>query len=501
MKVSIKNQNPLKIKMEAVVIPCTRQRRFLSTWSEEWDRLSNGMLSKIANFSDFPEKLYETRVLYPTSDEAPYRIILVNMGKEEEIDREKIRGAFSRALQFARNLKVKSAQIELSYDYKGVSKEEVMQCAVEGAILGHYRFLPYKTSEDELTPDVQEITIGEPDKASYEKMKRRLRETLTICESVIFARDLISAPGNEMTPTILAEKAKEIAKRSERVKCRVLDRAEIRKLGMNAFLGVAQGSHEPPKFIILEYQGAKKSQPPIVLVGKGLTFDSGGISLKPAEKMEEMKSDMSGAAAVLGAIRAIADLKMPVNCVGLIAATENLPGGSALKPGDILKSYSGKTIEVINTDAEGRLTLADALSYGTTYEPAAIVDIATLTGACIVALGEQLIGLMGNDEELKTKVKNAGEETGEFVWELPLWEHYEELIKSDVADIKNTGGRPAGTITAGLFLQKFVKNYPWVHLDIAGSAWQTKDRPYIPKGAAGIGVRLLVRFIRKFIPQ
>jgi leucyl aminopeptidase len=265
---------------------------------------------------------------------------------------------------------------------------------------------------------------------------------------------------------------------------------------MNALLGVAKGSAEPARFIVLEYRGGAKEHPPVALVGKGLTFDSGGISIKPAEKMEEMKSDMAGGAAVMGAIMAAADLRLPVNIVGLIPATENLPGGRAYKPGDILKSLSGKTIEIISTDAEGRLILADALTYAERFKPVAIIDLATLTGACVIALGDLAIGMLGTDKELKNKLRDAAEKTGERVWELPLWEDYHELIKSDVADFKNTGGRPGGAITAAAFLSKFIGKSPWVHLDIAGPAWLTKDRSYIPKGATGIGVRLLVQFLK-----
>jgi len=258
---------------------------------------------------------------------------------------------------------------------------------------------------------------------------------------------------------------------------------------------VARGSGEAPKFIIVNYQGAESSLPPIVLVGKALTFDSGGISLKPAEKMDEMKSDMAGGAAVLGAITAAADLGLRVNLVGLIPATENMPGGRACKPGDILRSMSGRTIEVVNTDAEGRLILADALHYASKYHPAAIIDLATLTGACIVALGERVAGLMGTDDKLKERIKKAAAKTGELVWELPLWEHYHEQIKSDIADFKNSAGRNGGAVTAAAFLSKFAGTYPWVHLDIAGPAWVTKETPYCPKGASGVGVRLLLQFL------
>jgi leucyl aminopeptidase len=299
-----------------------------------------------------------------------------------------------------------------------------------------------------------------------------------------------------MTPAIIAGIAKGIAKKY-RLRVKVLERGAMQKLGMGALLGVAAGSAQPPKFIIVEYRGGGK-KPFVALVGKTITFDSGGISLKPPENMDKMKDDMSGGAAVLGAIQNAAALKLPLNIVGLLPATENMPGGRACKPGDILTTLSGQTIEVLNTDAEGRLILSDALAYACRYKPAVIVDIATLTGACRVALGQEATGMLGNDEKLKQKVREAGEKSGERVWELPLWDGYVELIKSDIADMKNTGGRDGGVITAAALLSKFVQKYPWVHLDIAATAWTDKDRPYTPKGATGIGVRLLTQFLRDF---
>ncbi len=299
-----------------------------------------------------------------------------------------------------------------------------------------------------------------------------------------------------MTPTIIAEKGREIAKEFG-LKFKVLERTQMEKLGMGALLGVAAGSAQPPKFIIVEYfRGGKK--PFIALVGKTITFDSGGISIKPAENMDKMKDDMSGGAAVLGAIRTAAALKLPLNIVGLLPASENMPGGRAYKPGDVLSTLSGQTIEIMNTDAEGRLVLSDALSYACRYKPAVIVDIATLTGACRIALGQEATGMIGTDENVKQQIRQAGEKTGERVWEMPLWEGYYDLIKSDIADMKNTGGRDGGVITAAALLSKFVQNYPWAHLDIAATAWTDKDRPYTPKGATGIGVRLLTQFLRDY---
>jgi leucyl aminopeptidase len=280
------------------------------------------------------------------------------------------------------------------------------------------------------------------------------------------------------------------------MKITILDRDRMRAEGLHALLGVAQGTHEEPRFIVLEYNGGSKAARPLVLVGKGVTFDSGGISIKPADRMEDMKYDMSGAAAVLGAMRGIAELRLKANVVALIPATENLPSGTALKPGDVIGSHLGKNIEIINTDAEGRLILADALSYARRFQPAAMIDAATLTGAVVVALGQQATGLLGNDGDLIDEVMAAGLRAGERCWNLPLWDEYRELIDSNIADIKNSGGRQAGTITAGWFLKEFVVDIPWAHLDIAGTAYRDEAAPYLRKGATGVPTRLFIEWVR-----
>ncbi len=291
-------------------------------------------------------------------------------------------------------------------------------------------------------------------------------EADTVCAAVCFARDLSSTPASEMTPVNYGVPCPGTG--GKNVKVKVLGPVQIKKAGMNAILQVARGSREPAAFIILEYLGAGATDKNIVLVGKGITFDSGGISLKPADKMDEMKSDMSGGAAVFGVIKAASELRIPVNVIGLVPAAENLPGGGAYKPGDIVRSLAGLTIEIISTDAEGRLLLADALAYAGRYKPAALIDVATLTGACVVALGERVAGMIGTDEGLKNRIRKAAGKTGERVWELPMWDHYHELINSRFADLKNRGGRYGGAITAGAFLSRFAGPYPWVHLDIAG---------------------------------
>ncbi len=298
-----------------------------------------------------------------------------------------------------------------------------------------------------------------------------------------------------MTPGYLADSANELAV-NHGLECRVYEQAEMEKLGMNALVGVGKGAAEPPRLIVLEYHGANTKGRPVVLVGKGLTFDSGGISIKPGAGMEEMKTDMAGGAAVLGTMDAAARLKLPINLIGIIPTAENMPDGKAFKPGDVLTSMSGTTIEITNTDAEGRLILCDALHFALKFKPSVMIDLATLTGACVVALGHEASGLMGNNQRLVDALKGSGERCGERLWPLPLWDEYGEVMKSDIADLKNAGSRDGGSITAGWFLKQFVGKTAWAHLDIAGTAWGDKARPYCPKGATGVGVRLLIEFLQ-----
>ncbi|MEN6621849.1 MAG: leucyl aminopeptidase, partial [Smithella sp.] len=463
------------------------------------DQASRGLISELLECGDFTGKYSQIVVAHTRGAIPAQRIALVGLGKESDINLEKIRAAFSKVMQHLRGLNIKEVATSIDLELVSEEKAKIVEAAVEGALLGLYQFNHYKTEGREDIKEIEQLTIV-ADADNFSLVESAVKNAQIISMGVYFARDLISAPSNEMTPSVMAKKAEEIVRRRN-LKCKVLDRAKMKKLGMNSLLGVASGSSEEPKLIILEYSGGKKREAPVVLVGKGLTFDSGGISIKPADKMDEMKTDMSGGAAVMATLMVASDLHLPVNVVGLIPATENMPDGGAYKPGCILKSYSGKTIEVINTDAEGRLILADALAYASIYNPAAIIDIATLTGACIIALGDNVIGMLGTDENLKDKIKQASKNTGELVWELPLMDHYFELIKSDIADYKNTGGRVAGTITAAAFLSKFVGDFPWVHLDIAGPAWITRDKPYVPKGASGITVRLLTEYLRNHCIQ
>ncbi|MEE9912535.1 MAG: leucyl aminopeptidase [Deltaproteobacteria bacterium] len=493
MNIKVTKGNLADTKTQAIILALCEGEKKLSGATALLDQKTGGLITDILKSGDYSAKPSLVSVIYTRGSLPADRIALVGLGKRSELNPEKIRKAFAAGMQHLRGLNIQDAATAMDWSLTD-QKEKIIAAVAEGVILGLYQYTSYKTVGcDEIKEMKQLQIVAHPE--DYSLIAEEIKKATVITDAVCFARDLVSAPSNEMTPSIMADYAEEIGKRKG-VTCRVLDKGKMKALGMNALLGVASGSHQPPKLIILEYHGGKKSDAPLALVGKGLTFDSGGISLKPAEKMDEMKTDMAGGAAVMAVVRAAADLKLPVNLVGLVPATENMSGGGALKPGDILRSFSGQTIEVLNTDAEGRLILADALSYACRYKPAAIIDVATLTGACIVALGEDVIGMLGTDDQMKKEISQAAQATGELVWELPLWEHYFEMIKSDIADYKNTGGRLAGAITAAAFLSKFAGDCPWVHLDIAGPAWVTKGKSYIPKGASGVTVRLLIEYLR-----
>jgi len=421
-------------------------------------------------------------------------LVLTGIGKEKKLCLNRLRksGAVAARTALAARL------LELAVPVPSVPKatvEQTAQAVVEGVWLGTYHFDRKGTKSKEET-GLKELELTVSAAPAVSAAQKGARQGKILCESVCLARDLGNAPSNEMTPARLAQAAQK-AGREAGFRVQVWGPAEIAKRKMGALMGVARGSREPARFIRMEYVGPRSAgRKPLLLVGKGITFDSGGISIKPSNKMEEMKFDMCGAAAVIGAMRAIAMLKLPARVVGLAPATENLPGGSAQKPGDIVRAMNGKTIEVINTDAEGRLILADALSYAQTLKPAAIVDLATLTGACVVALGDQAAGLMGNDERLLEQVKQAGSRSGDKVWPLPLWKAHTDAVRSQVADVKNVGNGKAGTITAAAFLKEFVGEFPWAHLDIAGTAWADGTCGYQVKGGTGFGVRLLVEWVK-----
>ena len=497
MKINVATGKIEKVKTDGAIILCFDDEK-PGKIAERVDKALGGMIARLIKRGDFKPKPGVVHVLYPEGRIAAERLLLVGLGKQSEFTLNRLRQAAGKAAVALRSAGAK--EIAVVADELDLDPEELAQALTEGCVLGLYRFLKYKTNEEnDRKQDVQALTMLTEATASVKAMQRGVSVGTIIADSTIMARDMVSSPPVDMTPAIVATKAREIA-REFGLKLQVLERNHMEKLGMGGILGVSSGSAQPPKFIILEYRkGGKK--PFIALVGKTITFDSGGISIKPAENMDRMKDDMSGGAAVLGALRTAAGLKLPLNIVGLLPATENMPGGRAYKPGDVLRTMSGKTIEILNTDAEGRLILSDALTYACRYKPAVIVDIATLTGACSIALGTEATGMLGTSSVFKQKLREAGEKTDERVWELPLWEEYYDQIKSDIADMKNTGGRAGGTITASALLSKFVQKYPWVHLDIAATAWTDKDRPYTPKGATGIGMRLLTQFLRDYAKE
>jgi len=455
----------------------------------EW----KGFISTLMKQGDFKGGLFECRLFYTQGTLPGKRVLLTGLGKRGEFDLEKWRGASSKAGQFIRDLGIKQLAFPIK-KFGSFSEEELTESFLTGLLLGIYQFNEFKTLERDKIKEIEEVIILGETAEEMKLLKDGERTGKIISEAVYMARDLINGPSNKITPTVLAGKAQQIAK-DHGMEIQVFEVSQAEAMGMGAFVAVAKGSQEPGKFIILEYNKGKGLNT-IALVGKGITFDSGGISIKPSENMDRMKDDMSGAAAVLATMQAASKLQLPFHLVGIMPATENLPSGKAYKPGDILKTLSGQTVEVISTDAEGRLILSDALTYSLRYQPKAIIDLATLTGACVIALGDYVIGFFSNDEPLLKRIEEASGKTGEKVWRLPLWDEYFEYLKSDVADFRNVGTRAAGAIIGAIFLSKFVEKVPWVHLDIAGPASVEKERPYIPRGGTGVGIRLVLQLLR-----
>ncbi len=453
------------------------------------DAALGGALGRVYASGDFAGKRDEVALVYPSGPVS--RVLLVGMGKPEDVTRGALRRAAAIAAKRARVLGVPEAAFHVPAEARGaVAPELAGQVVAEGLVQGQWHYHELKRPPEEPRPVLERVRILAP--ADTAAWSAGHAVGAAVGAGHAFARHLQVLPSNLLTPTDLARHAEELAHR-HRLRCTVLDLAAIRREGMGGLLAVAQGSAEEPRFIVLEYDGAPGA--PVVLVGKGVTFDTGGISIKPAQSMEEMKYDMSGAAAVLGTFEMLGRLRPRVRVVGLVPATENMPSGTAIKPGDVIRTHFGKTIEVINTDAEGRLILVDALSYARRFGPACAVDIATLTGAVVVGLGHVASGLMGSDDALVAELKAASERADERAWPLPLFDEYRDQIKSDIADVKNTGGRPAGSITAGWFLREFVEGFPWAHLDIAGTAYTEREEPGRVKGPTGNGVRLFAEFL------
>ena len=444
--------------------------------------------AEVVSSGDFTGRVCETALLYGQEELGTPRLLLIGLGERARFDLERLRRVSATAARRARALKLREAGISLPVP-QDAAVREAAQAAAEGARLGLYRFDRHKSGAELREIDTFWLVA---DEEGLEQALEGAEVGEKAARGAVLARDLANGPPNVATPEYLAREAREIAERHG-MEVRVLDRSGIEEEGLTGLATVGRSATNEPRFIVLEHTKGGDAAP-VVLVGKAVTFDSGGISIKPSSGMEDMKFDMSGGAAVLGAVEALGALDLALNVVALVPATENLPGGDAYKPGDVLTMHSGKTVEIITTDAEGRLILADALSYARHYEPAAVVDCATLTGACHVALGDHASGLMGNDEDLIAEVQTAGEASGERAWPLPLFDEYTDQIKGDVADIKNSGGRYGGALTAGAFLKEFA-DYPWAHLDIAGTAYGKKGNAYTSKGATGAPARLLVEFL------
>ena len=447
------------------------------------------------SLKDMEGKLGKLSIIPVPGKKPAQRILLAGIGKKEDLTKDTIRYVSGKIAQKIRELKLKEFSIITPPNTITDQISSVSQI-IEGVKMSLYKFDKFKAEKIDKSPDLTIIV------SKSNKISKAIKIAETVAEGAIFTKSIANLPPNECTPTTLANFAKGISKKNK-MKCTVISQPELKKKGFGGISAVGKGSKNEPKLITIEHNGGPKTQKPIVLVGKAVTFDTGGISLKPGQSMDEMKFDKCGGCTVLGIMKSVSELKLPINVIGIIPSVENMPGGEAYRPGDIIKLYNGKTAEILNTDAEGRLILADALAYGEKqYSPKAIIDFATLTGACIVALGNNVAAIVSNNKQLTKKITDSSKTTTEEIWELPLTQDYMDMIKSDVADIKNIGiGRAAGTITAAAFLKSAIKDTPWAHLDIAGVAWTqgaaTKEKPYNPKGATGFGVRLVLDYLQK----
>jgi leucyl aminopeptidase len=492
MEYSVKSGHPEKQRGACVVVGVLEPRR-LTPAAERLDEVSGGYLSALLRRGDMEGKVGQTLLLHNVPEVPSERVLLVGCGKERELGDgpyRKVVATAVKTLNETGSMEATAFLAELAV--KGRDLHWKVRQGVEAAEGALYRFDQLKSKKEETRRPLRKIIWNVPSRRDLGDAEKALAEGEAVSAGVRLARDLGNLPGNICTPTYLAEQAQALAERHGAVHVRVLEQVDMEELKMGALLSVAKGSRQPPKLVVLEYRGGAADAKPYALVGKGITFDAGGISLKPADKMDEMKYDMGGAASVLGTFEALGRLGLPINVVGVVPTAENLPDGQANKPGDIVTSMSGQTIEVLNTDAEGRLILCDALTYTERFEPATVVDIATLTGACVVALGKHASGLLSNHSPLAHDLLNAGKESGDRAWELPLWEEYQEQLKSPFADMANIGGREAGAVTAACFLSRYAKKFHWAHLDVAGTAWVSGGEN---KGGTGRPVPLLTQYL------
>jgi len=465
----------------------------LSRAAQSADRAARGRLREILAHGDLSAKAGATLLLHKVPGLAAERVLLLGLGEQKEFSETAFRDAVRGAAGALKGLGAQDATLYLAeLKVAGRNAAWNLRQAVLGVREAFYRFDQLKTQKKAPTPTLADVTLALQVGPVTLQAQAAVREAAATADGVDLARTLGNLPPNICTPGYLADEAHKLA-RQFKLGIEVLERRDMEKLGMGALLAVARGSHQPPKLIVLRYAGGKKQAKPVVLVGKGITFDTGGISLKPAGEMDEMKFDMSGAGSVLGTLRALAGMKAPVNVIGVVPASENMPGGAATRPGDVVKTLSGQSVEILNTDAEGRLILCDALTYAERFQPDVVVDIATLTGACVIALGHVATGLFANDEKLAADLRAAGDDAWDRVWPMPLWEDYQEQLRSNFADMANIGGRPAGSVTAACYLSRFARKHRWAHLDVAGTAWKSgRD-----KGSTGRPVPLLVRFVMR----
>jgi leucyl aminopeptidase len=494
MKVSLETRSPLEARGDVLLVGKHADEARLAPPVQALDTALRGQLSRVLAAEKFEGKPGQLAYFYGGGGIRAERVMVVGLGARKDYGADAVRRAAAAGARRARDLGARSVAVLMPGD--GIPARMRAYAVVEGAVLGTYRFERYLREKNPRA--VESLAVIENERRSREAARDGLTVGELTAAAVCLARDLVNEPANVVTPTYLAERAAEIA-RAGKLELRVLEREECEKLGMGAYLGVARGIQEPPKFIHLAYAPGRRARRRVAVIGKGITFDSGGLDLKSAEGMLRMKDDMSGAAAVLGVFQALPRLRVPVEVHGLIAATENMPSGSAQRPGDIVRAMNGLTVEIGNTDAEGRLTLADALAYAVSeIKPHEMVDLATLTGAVVIALGQQITGVMGNHDGAVARVLGAAEEAGERMWRLPLHDEYKEGLKSDIADLNNVSSqRGAGSIVGGLFMREFAGGVPWVHLDIAGTAFSERDWTLGPKGATGVGVRTVLAYLRR----
>jgi leucyl aminopeptidase len=506
MKVTVDSRAPVDVSADLLALPMSAssaKRLRLEPRLAALDRASGGQIRAAFASGDFSAKKDQMLLLYGGRSLRAKRILLLGLGDASELDTETLRRQAGQAVSQAMSRKARRVALAVPREAAATDAPGI-QALAEGAVLADYRFEGYRENDENGVGHVSGVSLLLPRGSGLTAARRAARTGSVLAESQNTARQLSDMPGNALPPAELASAARRMA-REVGLRVRVLGVPELKRRKMGAILAVGQGSVHPPRLIALEHRPrgrGKAGAAPVCLVGKGITFDSGGISIKPSANMHEMKHDMSGAAAVVGALRACALLELPIPVVGVIGAAENLPGANAYRPGDVVRSMSGKTIEVLNTDAEGRVVLADALHFACEeFAPSAIVDLATLTGACMMALGGWATGLFGNSDALIEIVRSASEESGERAWPLPLFDGHKKAIRSEVADIKNIGGRTAGASTAAAFLSHFVGDTPWVHLDIAGTGWTGEVGPYQRHGATGVGVRLLLQMLRNWDPN